>query len=68
MTPNPVIYAVFTRPYISGVVSTMTARRYDCIYAALADAYRFARGERGSVDIDVNGLVVWEWHGTRLTP
>lgn len=59
MTYTPRIYVVKSIPYIVGVVNSTHAEPHTCIFAALADAIRFARGRRGSVEVDVDGRVVW---------
>ena len=58
---QPVIHTYRTVPYIVGVVSSTSAHKHDCIYAALAEACRFARGRRGSIEVDYNGKTVWVW-------
>lgn len=59
MTYTPRIHVMKSVPYIVGVCHTTWATQHDCIYAALTDAVRFARRGRGSVDVDVDGRVVW---------
>lgn len=59
MTYTPRIYVIKSVPYIAGVVNNTIAKPHTCIYAALADAVGFARGGRGTVEVDVDGLTVW---------
>ena len=59
VTYTPRIYVVKSVPYIVGVVSSTHAEPHECIFAAMAEAIRFARARRGSVEVDVDGRVVW---------
>lgn len=59
MTYQPRIFVIKSVPYIVGVVNNNWAEPHTCIYAALADAVGFARGGRGAVEVDVDGITVW---------